>query len=221
MTRPRGATALAATAATAYLVLTVLVAVGATERVDVAAREYFRPDDVWGDLQIRVDVIVESLKPVRAVPLLVGFTLALSAYRRSWRPAAYAALVLVAAGVPTLATKALLRRTDPHDDLSSIGSFPSGHTLVLLVCLGAALLLVHRRPALWEWLLVLAADAVMALALLVQGAHWLTDVIGGALLGVAVLAATCGSSLLARGPGSTDDGTGPPGRPRSAARRPS
>ena len=31
---------------------------------------YFRPDDVWGDLQIRVDVIVEWVKPVRAVPLL-------------------------------------------------------------------------------------------------------------------------------------------------------
>ena len=35
----------------------------------------------------------------------------------------------------------LLRRTDPHHELSSSGSFPSGHTLVLLVCLGVALLL--------------------------------------------------------------------------------
>jgi membrane-associated phospholipid phosphatase len=213
--------ALAATGAVAYLLITVLVAGGATERVDVAAREYFRPDDVWGDLQIRFDVIVESLKPVRLTPLFVLFALAVSAHRRSWRPAAYAALVLVAAGVPALVTKVLPRRTDPHDDLSSIGSFPSGHTLVLLICLGAALLLVHRRPPPWEWLLVRAADAVMALALLVQGTHWLTDVIGGALLGVAVLAATCGSSLRARGPESTDDGTGPPSRPRSAAPRPS
>lgn len=212
---------LAATAAVAYLLLTVLVTVGATVSVDVAAREYFRPDDVWGDLQIRVDVIVEWVKPVRAVPLLALFVLAVSAHRRSWRPAAYAALVLVVAGVPALATKALLQRTDPHHDLSSIGSFPSGHTLVLLVCLGVALLLVRRRPAVWEWLLVLAADAVMAWALLVQGAHWLTDVIGGALLGVAALAATCGSSLRTRAPRSRDDGTGPPGRPRSAARRPS
>ena len=209
------------TTAVAYVLLTVLVAVGATERLDVAAREYFRPDDVWGDLQIRVDVIVEGLKPVRAVPLLALFVLVLSAYRRSWRPAAYAALVLVAAGIPALVTKVLLRRTDPHHDLSSSGSFPSGHTLVLLVCLGAALLLVRRSPSVWEWLLVLAADAVMAWSLLVQGAHWLTDVIGGALLGVAVLAATSGSSLRARAPGPTGDGTGRPGRPRSAGGRPS
>jgi undecaprenyl-diphosphatase len=188
--------------------------------VDVAAREYFRPDDVWGDLQIRVDVIVEGLKPVRAVPLLALFVLAVSAYRRSWRPAAYAGLVLAVAGVPAAVTKVLLRRTDPHDDLSSIGSFPSGHTLVLLVCLGVALLLVRRHPTPWEWGLVLAADAVMAWALLVQGAHWLTDVIGGALLGVAALAATCGSSLRDRAP-ATADGTGRPGRPRSAGGRPS
>ena len=221
MTRSRGATALAVTAAVAYLLLTVLVAVGATERVDVAAREYFRPDDGWGDLQIRVDVSVEGLKPVRAVPLLAVFVLAVSAYRRSWRPAAYAALVLVVAGVPALLTKVLLRRTDPHHELSSSGSFPSGHTLVLLVCLGVALLLVRRHPAPWEWLLVVAADAVMAWALLVQGAHWLTDVIGGALLGVAALAATCGSSLRERAPASTDAGTGRPGRPRSAGGPPS
>ena len=91
----------------------------------------------------------------------------------------------------------LLQRTDPHYELSSIGAFPSGHTLVALVCLGAALLLVRRRPTVWQWLLVLAADAVMAWALLWQSAHWLTDVIGGALLGVATLAATYGVATRA------------------------
>ena len=100
------------------------------------------------------------------MPLFVLFVLVVSVRRRSWRPAAYAGLVLVVAGIPALATKVLLRRTDPHHELSSIGGFPSGHTLVVLVCLGAALLLVRRRPTVWEWLLVLAADAVMAWAML-------------------------------------------------------
>ena len=211
VTKSRAVTVLAVTAGIAYVVLTVLVAVGATERLDVAARGYFRPDDVWGDLQIRVDVIVEGLKPVHAVPLFMLFVLVVSVRRRSWRPAAYAGLVLVVAGIPALATKVLLRRTDPHHELSSIGGFPSGHTLVVLVCMGAALLLVRRRPTVWEWLLVLAADAVMAWALLVQSAHWLTDVIGGALLGVAALAATYGSLLRARTPPSVADARAAPG----------
>ena len=207
VTKSRWVTVLAVTAGIAYVVLTVLVAVGATERLDVAARQFFHPDDDLGDLEMGVDVIMEGLRPVRAVPLFVLFVLVVSVRRRSWRPAAYAGLVLVVAGIPALATKVLLRRTDPHDVLSSIGAFPSGHTLVVLVCLGAALLLVRRRPRVWEWLLVLAADAVMAWALLWQSAHWLTDVIGGALLGVAALAATYGSPLRARAPSSASHDT--------------
>ena len=50
MTKSRGVTVLAVTAGIAYVVLTVLVAVGATERLDVAASKFFRPDDVLGDL---------------------------------------------------------------------------------------------------------------------------------------------------------------------------
>jgi membrane-associated phospholipid phosphatase len=200
VTKSRGVTVLAVTAGIAYVVLTVLVAIGATERLDVAASHFFNPDDVLGNLNYVVDPIVEGLKPIDAVLLFVLFVLVVSVRRRSWRPAAYAGLVLVVAGFPALATKVLLRRTDTHYVLSSIGAFPSGHTLAVLVCLGAALLLVRPRPAVWEWLLVLAADAVMAWAMVWQSAHWLTDVIGGALLGVAALAATYGSPLRARAP---------------------
>lgn len=183
--------------AAAFAALAVLVEIGATSSFDVRAREYFRPDDVWGDLQIRVDTLVEGLKPERALPLTAVVVLAISAYRRSWRPATYTLLVLGVAGVPALATKVLVARSDPHHEMSSIGSYPSGHVLVLLTCLGAILMLLHR-PAWWEWLLVAAVDAAMGLALLFQAAHWLTDVIGGVLLGVAALAATSGYAEPAR-----------------------
>ena len=65
----RGATLLAIITGLAFVVLAVFVEVGATHPLDVAMREFFRPGDVWGDTQIRVDIMVEGLKPTRVLPL--------------------------------------------------------------------------------------------------------------------------------------------------------
>jgi len=69
----------------------------------------------------------------------------------------------------------IYRKTDPH-------SFPSGHAarMVMLAVLAAAL-----GPAWLAWLLLLWAPLV-ALARVAMGVHYLSDVIGGALLGVTV-----------------------------------
>jgi membrane-associated phospholipid phosphatase len=70
---------------------------------------------------------------------------------------------------------ALYRRTDPH-------SFPSGHAarMAMLVVLVGAL-----GPAWAAWLLLVWAPLV-ALARVAMGVHYLSDVIGGALLGVVI-----------------------------------
>jgi undecaprenyl-diphosphatase len=69
---------------------------------------------------------------------------------------------------------AIYRATDPH-------SFPSGHAarMALLVVLAAAL-----GPAWFAWLLLFWAPLV-ALARVAMGVHYLSDIIGGALLGLA------------------------------------
>lgn len=70
---------------------------------------------------------------------------------------------------------ALYRKTDPH-------SFPSGHAarmvMLLLVC-------AAWGPAWLAWLLLPWAPLV-ALARVAMGVHYLSDVIGGALLGIVV-----------------------------------
>jgi membrane-associated phospholipid phosphatase len=189
--------AVVASAIVAFAVLALLVTTGASDGVDVAVRDALRPDDVWGRAQVRVDTIVEGLEPVRVLPVFVVAVLLLSWSRHSWRPVVHALALLAAAGLPAVVVKRTMARTDPHHDMSSLGSFPSGHVLVLLVCLGGLLLLVRPRPTWWQWALVALVDLVMGVALLVQAAHWLTDVVAGALLGVAALAAT---AALARGP---------------------
>jgi undecaprenyl-diphosphatase len=68
----------------------------------------------------------------------------------------------------------LYRRTDPH-------SFPSGHAarMAMLAMLGVAL-----GPP-WFGVLLLAWAPLVALARVAMGVHYLSDVVGGALLGLA------------------------------------
>jgi membrane-associated phospholipid phosphatase len=203
-----------------FVVVAVAVALGLSQPLDVRLREAFRPDDVWGTLQVRVDVVVEGLKPTRVLPAFAVLVVMVAAWRRSWAPVSYAVLVLAVAGVPAAVVKVAMGRTDPHHELSSIGSFPSGHVLVLLVCLGGALLILQSSVAWWQWLLVAAVDAVMAWSLLVQAAHWFTDVLGGVLLGAATLA-LARPSLVARPAPPAAAGAAPPGLRRSGAGPPS
>ena len=194
--RSRGLFVLAAVAATAFVVLAVLVATHATQDLDVAARNHFRPHDVWGTTQMRVDVIVEGLKPSKMLPLLALVAVVACVRARSWRPAAYAALLGGVTGALTMLTKVIVERPDPHQDMTAVGgSFPSGHTVTVLVCLGGAILLVQELPRWWEWAVVGLVGVAMGLSLLLQAAHWFTDVLGGLLLGLTVLAAAVGLRL--------------------------
>jgi membrane-associated phospholipid phosphatase len=186
--------------ALAFVVLSVLVAMQATQGLDAAARDYLRPQDEWGPIQIRAGIVVHGLKPRNIVVLLAGVCIGASVWQRSWRPAAYGASMAVTAGGLTLFAKVLLERSDPHYQMTSLGgSFPSGHTVTMLVSLGGAMLILRERPRWWEWSGVVASGVVMGLAMLLQAAHWLTDVVGGLLLGLTVLAVASMSRPWTRG----------------------
>jgi membrane-associated phospholipid phosphatase len=188
-------------AAAALTVLTLLVATHTTQRLDVAARDYFRPHDEWGPLQRRADLVVEGLKPRNIALLLVVAAVATSIWERSWRPVAYAALLGGVTGGLTLIVKFMLQRPDPHYEMTAVGgSFPSGHMVTVLVSLGGAVLLVWQRSRWWHWVVVALVALTMALSMLVQAAHWFTDLVGGVLLATAVLAAASLWPLRRRAP---------------------
>jgi membrane-associated phospholipid phosphatase len=186
-----------------YLVLSVLVGTGLTETPDGLVREWFRPGDVWGTQQLRVDHIVDGLRPAVALPAFVVLAILVVTVRRVVWPVLAAGAVLLLMIAVTVATKALIARPDPHGAISTHGgSYPSGHTVSVMVCVGLAVcLLWPGARGLRFWSVPLAVGLAMGLSLLIQAAHWAGDVAGGLLLGVAALSLARLTVGTAGGPG--------------------
>lgn len=127
-------------------------------------------------------------------------------------------LVMSYAGVELLfwSTKAWVDRPRPPVSLhlATVGSpsFPSGHTAVA-TAVGASLLVAAsrtRRLRLRRAAVVglVALPVVVGTSRLALGVHWLTDVVGGALLGLGWVLALAALLIPAR-----DAGADSPGRP--------
>jgi undecaprenyl-diphosphatase len=116
----------------------------------------------------------------------IGGALVLLILKRPWS-ALYFVLCSIASALVVHGLKILFARARPVDILvsSDFGSFPSGHTAnaaTIAVVLG---LLLRNR---WVWIAGAVYTAVMALSRTYLGAHWLTDTIGGVLLGAGIAA---------------------------------
>ena len=184
--------------AVGFVALLVGVVTGATQAWDQRVVDWFRPDESWGLLQVRLVDFIDGLEPRHSYPLLVLVTVLVALRRRSWRPALFAGTVATMSVATTLTIKMVTRRPDWHGDLtSSGGSFPSGHVVGLLVCLGTCLLLCWSRTRWWHWVLVAVPVGALALALTATAAHWLSDVLGGLLVAVALLCWAACSPLRA------------------------
>ena len=184
----RVATAVGLAALAGLVVLSALVATGVTDGLDDRVRELFRPGDHWGDLQMRVDLVVEGLRPPVTLVLLGLAGLVAALARRSWWPLVSVGATLGVLLALVTGLKLTVGRADTHGDLGTLGgSYPSGHVATVLVAAGCVALLVRRRPGVLAWLLVALVTGVMAWALLVQTAHWFTDVLGGLLVGLVTL----------------------------------
>ncbi|GIT80892.1 hypothetical protein LLS1_25610 [Leifsonia sp. LS1] len=116
------------------------------------------------------------------IPVLI--VLLLLAFRRPW-----GALFFASASILSVVLVQLLKHTvgraRPSEILVSAdpGSFPSGHTANAATMVVVLALLF---PRVWVWCLGIAWALLMAVSRTYLGAHWMSDTVGGLLLGAAV-----------------------------------
>jgi len=119
---------------------------------------------------------------VFVVPL--GGALALFLARRRWAALYFLLASALSAGLVQL-LKALFGRARPEDILVHVdpGSFPSGH-VANAATVAVVLALIFQRT--WLWVAAVAWVVLMALSRTYLGAHWVSDTVGGAVLGASV-----------------------------------
>ncbi|MET9246082.1 phosphatase PAP2 family protein [Nonomuraea sp. NPDC003709] len=119
-------------------------------------------------------------------------------YKGAPRLAVWAVTTITVGGLLGLALKIVVARARPHLPdpvaLAPGDSFPSGHAVN--VTLGAGVIVLLVLPMLPRWGRVVAWAVACFLVLSVGytrialGVHWVSDVVAGIVLGVAVIAAT-------------------------------
>lgn len=202
------------------------LAAGLVFAVMALAPSWFEPvDDWWHDAVVATETalltgVARFLDVVGGAIVIVPLRLAVGLYLGVQRRWAALVTLLVATALSEVAIgtfKALYGRARPLDPLveTSGAAFPSGHATAAAVT--AVILVVvlirpgeHRRA--WEVRAGLFAFA-MALSRTYLRAHWLTDVVAGALLGAATALATAAIVQVVRArlvpvplPAATPDG---------------
>ncbi|WP_328924360.1 phosphatase PAP2 family protein [Streptomyces sp. NBC_00190] len=119
------------------------------------------------------------------------------------------ALVTLVAVVVQQGMKGLVGRARPvwpdPVDSAHYSAYPSGHAMTATVVVGLLLWLLPRRaPARWAgtaWAVAVVSVVGVGFTRLYLGVHWVTDVVAGWLLGVALVALMTSVSVRRPGPG--------------------
>lgn len=196
-----GAVAVSAVAAVPFALLVILVEgrwppllrvdAGAARRLHEVALEH----PGWtAALRVLSDWVWDPATLRTAVALLTVWLL----YRRAWRLAAWAATTAIGGALTGVLAKVVVERARPslQDPVARAPgySFPSGHAMTATTSFAVlVLVLLPLVPRAWRGLCWgVAGISVLGVGFtrIALGVHWFSDVIGGWLLGGAVVVLT-------------------------------
>jgi membrane-associated phospholipid phosphatase len=182
--------------ATAFVVLSCLIYFFPLSFIDLGIsrkiQEHHNP---------ALDHLMEFVSLFGTMPysaLTIGLVSLLFLLFRQRREALFTLFTALSGVVSSLA-KLLINRPRPGKDLVRIieitrqQSFPSGHTLFYTVFFGFLIIVMFNLKSLNYYLRMVVTSLAAAMILLVPfsriylGAHWFTDVLGGAMLGMLCL----------------------------------
>ncbi len=137
---------------------------------------------VWLVPSLVMNTVGGGILGVFIIPFLT--TVLLAVFARPWGAVYFLVATVVSAAIVHL-LKAAFARARPVDILVNVdaGSFPSGHVANAATMAVALALIVGRA---WVWYAGSVWVVLMALSRTYLGAHWVSDTVGGALLGAAV-----------------------------------
>src|SRR5665647_980965 len=137
---------------------------------------------IWKSLSLVMDSLGGGVVAIFILP--VGIAVALFLAKRPWAAGYYLVATVVAGGLVQL-LKNLFGRARPENILSNLdfGSFPSGHVANAATM---AVIMAILFPRLWVWIAGVVWVALMMVSRTYLGAHWLSDTVGGLLLGIGV-----------------------------------
>jgi membrane-associated phospholipid phosphatase len=180
------------------LLLEQVVRDGPLVRVDTWAANHLHDIVRDSPLTVRVLEIVTFLgKPIWFVVLCVPIGIMLLVRGRV-RLTIFLATTAIVGGIIDTAVKVAVNRERPslEDPVATAfgKSFPSGHSMASVVCYGAILLVFLPAIPVARRRLVIIGTALLVLAIgfsrLALGVHFISDVLGGYVLGAAWLAAS-------------------------------
>jgi undecaprenyl-diphosphatase len=147
----------------------------------------------------RVMLDVSSVGGPTSFRILVAVLVVALWLRGARRMALWAAVTMVSGALLGVVLKAVVDRARPvlPDAVAHApgASFPSGHALTATLGCGTVLLIMlPLLRSTWARAIAWAVAAFVTVAVgysrVALGVHWVTDVVGGALLGIGLLAAT-------------------------------
>jgi membrane-associated phospholipid phosphatase len=179
-----------------FIVLTILVHVFPASAIDVKfSREIQEHQNSFID---QVMSLISTPGYMPEAPIIIGLT-SLTLFVFKYKKAALYVLFTLLAGLVSTILKALVNRPRPSDTLVRIvskttqQSFPSGHVLFYVVFFGFMVMLMFQLENIHKTVRIIVGGISLLMIFLIPisriylGAHWLSDVLGGFLLGLLCL----------------------------------